>query len=79
MGVGGIAPSTGADPGAGAGGAAGINGGQPGQPVTACVGTACGPSTYVIKAIYFNPKMYKGVADCLTAAQRVGVPRDMCR
>jgi len=64
----------------------GINGGFGGSPdaAQACAreltaGRACGAqSYYLLQAIYFNGKLYKSKADCLTAAHAARLPLDLC-
>jgi hypothetical protein len=42
-------------------------------------GRACGAqSYYLLQAIYFNGKLYKSKADCLTAAHAARLPLDLC-
>ena len=39
----------------------------------------CGAqSYYLLQAIYFNGKLYKSKADCLTAAHAARLPLDLC-
>jgi hypothetical protein len=50
------------------------------------IGTAVGPSgqnqalsSYSLQGVYFNPKEFSSVADCLTAASSHGLPLDLCQ
>ncbi len=36
-------------------------------------------SSYSLQGIYFNPKQFHSVADCLTAASAEGLPLDLCK
>jgi hypothetical protein len=70
--------------GAGGGVGGGVNSAQSAQDAAAA---QCGPDQseicaqpyYSIQAIYFNPKLYPNVADCLTAAHASRLPLDLCR
>jgi len=35
-------------------------------------------SSYSLQGIYFDPKQFTSVADCLTAASANGLPLDLC-
>jgi hypothetical protein len=82
-------PQSGAPGNAGAA-TSGTNGGFGGSPdavqqaAQACArelaaGRACGAqSYYLLQAIYFNGKLYKSKADCLTAAHAARLPLDLC-
>lgn len=35
-------------------------------------------SSYSLQGIYFNPKQFDSVADCMTAASSHGLPLDLC-
>jgi hypothetical protein len=50
------------------------------------ISTAVGPSeqsqalsSYSLQGVYFNPKEFSSVADCLTAASSHGLPLDLCQ
>jgi hypothetical protein len=36
-------------------------------------------SAYSLQGVYFNPKEFTSVADCLTAASSHGLPLDLCQ
>lgn len=36
-------------------------------------------SSYSLQGVYFNPKEFDTVADCLTAASSHGLPLDLCQ
>ena len=36
-------------------------------------------SSYSLQGVYFNPKQFDSVADCLTAASSHGLPLDLCQ
>jgi hypothetical protein len=36
-------------------------------------------SAYSLQGVYFNPKEFDSVADCLTAASSHGLPLDLCQ
>ena len=36
-------------------------------------------SSYSLQGVYFNPKEFSSVADCLTAASSHGLPLDLCQ
>jgi hypothetical protein len=36
-------------------------------------------SSYSLQGVYFNPKQFDSVADCMTAASSHGLPLDLCQ
>jgi hypothetical protein len=53
-------------------------------PAGAVAGAAAGApdptlSSYSLQGVYFNPKEFTSVADCLTAASSHGLPLDLCQ